>query len=325
MTFSLVFNDLSVRHQAPDKHTARRWMTEFVETLRAAICHDATALRMNDSFKNLMLCPGYPMGAWFGDNSVSQDERIFLLEKATRHPFLIRPYDADRINDEKFQSSKLLFQGKYEGTEALGLGFAYLLDGVAVSILSENCWYTSSLEVDCEEIDPESGELEEYRQRIPHVAKPHHVTDDHQAWIELRIRDGVSTGFDLLRVAKTRFPKMVFCDDARKQIEALTESSMHLPRVRERLFELGQQINAWEQGNFNYYKIHNASTESPSTIGKYGDRREFVCPDGQRRLFAWHLKGLPLKWRIHIYADPEERQVLIGYVGRHLPTSTNPT
>jgi hypothetical protein len=324
MTLSLVFNDLSLRCPAPDIHTARNRMTEFVETLKTAAVHNVTVLRMRDNFKDFALCPEYPMGAWFGDNSVSRDEREFVLAYATQYSF-IRPYDGDLRGDEEFPSDRWLFEGRFGDERAEGLGFAYLLKGLALSILSETCWDTPWLDLDCKEFNSESDEIEESRVVLRHVSRIRHVSDDHAAWIEERIRDGICTGFDLLRVANARFPRMVFCNDARKQIEALTESSMQLPRVRERLFELGQLIDAWEQGRFNYHQIHNASEESPSTIGRYGDRREFVCPDGQRRLFSWHLKGLPQMWRIHIWADQEERNVLIGYVGKHLPTVRNPT
>ena len=324
MTVSLIFNDLSLRCPAHDKHAARKWMKEFVETLKAAVDHEVVMLRMRDNFGDLLLSPNYPMHAWFHDNRVSRDEQEFVLTYATRYTF-IRPYDEDLRGDQKFQSGKLLFEGKYGGEKAEGLGYAFLLNGLAFSIVSERCWDTPWLDLDCEEFNSESDEIEESRVVLRHVSRSRHVSDDHAAWIEERIRDGICTGIDLLRVANARFPRMVFCNDARKQIEALTESSMQLPRVRERLFELGQLIDAWEQGRFNYHQIHNASEESPSTIGRYGDQREFVCPDGQRRLFSWHLKGLPQMWRIHIWADQEERIVLIGYVGKHLPTVRNPT
>ena len=321
MTVSLVFNDLSLRCPAPDKHTARKWMTEFVRAPKAAVDHDVTVLRMRDNIGDLILSPGYPMHAWFHDNRVSRDESDFVLIYSTQYSF-IRPYDEDLRDNSEFQSVRNLFEGKFRGEEAEGLGFAHLLNGLAFSILSEPCWDAPLLDLDCEEVDPESEELKEYRENLRHVSRDRHISEDHSAWIEERIRDGVRTGSDLLRVATARFSKLVFCDNARNQIEALTARSMQLPRVRERLFELGHLSNEWEQGNFNYRQIHNSSDESPSTMGRYGYQRKFVCPDGRSGTFRWHLKGLPLMWRIYIWADPVKRKILIGYVGKHLDTAT---
>ena len=321
MTVSLVFNELSLLCPAPNRHTAREWMTELTKTLKTAVDHDVTVLRMRDNFGDLLLSPNYPMQAWFDDGRVSPEERLFVLTFTTQYRF-IRPYDEDLRNDQEFQSRKLLFEGKFKGRKADGLGHSFLLNGLALSILSDSSWDTPWIELDCEEIDLETGELEETRERIRHVSRPRHVSNDHSAWIDDQSRAGVRTGSDFLHIAPVRFPGLEFCDEARKQIEALTESSMHLPRVKERLFELGYLSNEWKQGNFNYRQIHNSSDESSSTMGRYGHQRRFLCPDGQRRTFRWHLKGLPLMWRIYIWADAVDRKLLVGYVGKHLETAT---
>ncbi len=324
MTVSLVFNELSLRSPAPDLHTARTWMTEFVTALRAAVEHDVVVLRMRESFGNLLLSPNYPVHAWFHDKRVSREEQEFVLTYQTRYPY-IRPYDEDLLEDQDFQSGKLLFEGRFEGKNAEGLGYAFLLHGLALSFVSESCWDTPWLSLECETIVSDSNEIETAQEVLHHVSRSQHVAEDHSVWIEERIRDGVRTGFDLLRVAEERYPRMLFCSGARKQIERLSESSTNLPRVRDRLFELGRITEGWERGDFNYRQIRNASDESQSTISEYGELRRFVCPDGERRLFSWHLKGLPFMWRIHICAHNEERNVLIGYVGKHLPTVRNPT
>lgn len=81
----------------------------------------------------------------------------------------------------------------------------------------------------------------------------------------------------------------------------------------------------WRKGGFDYHQLHPASGEGKATMDRYGDERNFLCPDGQKRTFEWHLKGLPNAWRIHIWADSHSRKILIGYVGRHLPTINDPT
>ena len=325
MTLSLVFNDLSLRCPAPDLRTAREWMTEFVGTLKTAVVdHKISQLRTSEEFRAMRLCPGYPVEAWTGDNLVSLEERNFLLYHATQYPY-VKPYDDDHRDDEEFQQRKDLFEGKFDGSRAEGLGFAYLLCGIAFSILSEPCWDSPLLDLDFEKLDPESENLSEHRETLRHVSRSRHVSDDHAVWIEERIQASVGTGSELLQRASILFPNLVFCKGARKQIEDSAAGSMPLPSVLEHLFELEKLATAWEQGEFNYQNIHNASPESPSTMGRFGEKRSFVCPDGQRRTFEWHLKSLPSPWRIHIWADSRQKKILIGYVGRHLSTDTDPT
>ena len=193
MTVSLVFNDLSLRHPAADRHTAREWMSDFAETLKAAVAHRVTVLRMRDNFGDLPLSPDYPMAAWFDDNSVSRDERDFVLNYATQYS-LIRPYDGDLRGDDEFQSDRSLFEGRFRGEIAEGLGFAYLLKGLSLSILSEQCWDTDWLNLDCFEWEPERRDFVEKSETLRHVARSHHVTDTHVSWIEKRIRVDVRTG-----------------------------------------------------------------------------------------------------------------------------------
>ena len=106
MTLSLVFNDLSLRCPAPDLRTAREWMTEFVGTLKTAVVdHKISQLRTSEEFRAMMLCPGYPVEAWTGDNLVSLEERNFLLYHATQYPY-VKPYDDDHRDNKEFQQRR---------------------------------------------------------------------------------------------------------------------------------------------------------------------------------------------------------------------------
>ena len=324
MTLSLVFNELSLRYPAPDVQTARCWMTEMVRTLKAAADSNISVLRMREDFKDLMLFPDYPLAAWFGDNRVSRDERDFVLAYATQYSF-IRPYDGDLHDDLEFQTHRSLFEGRFENEKAEGLGFAFLLKGLALSIKSESCWDTPSLELVCEELDPDSLDIATFRETLHHASRSKHVEFDHADWITNRVRTDVRSGRDLVENAIEYFPNLVFCREARRQISSLTISSLYLPKIVDRMFELEKLASDWNRGSFDYRQIRNASPESKSTMDRFGDKREFVCPDGQKRTFEWHLKGFPNAWRVHILADPKVYKILIGYVGKHLPTDKYPT
>ncbi len=324
MTISLVLNDLSLRHQATDRHAARRLMREFVDTLITAVDHKVTVLRTHEDIRNIILSPNYPLDAWLGDHQVPREENLFLLDYMSRYPY-IQPYDDNLQDNDELQKDQGLFEGKFKGDKADGLGFAYLMNGLALSFLSEPCWDTPWLDLDCKEMDDESHEIIEFHERQRHVSRARHISKDHAAWIEERLVSGVRNGSDLLRNAVTLFPNLVFCRDASNQIRVLGAGSMYLPSILRLLLALEKQANSWTEGDFDYRCLHNASSESESTMSRFGDKRRFVCPDGIRRTFEWHLKGLPRPWRIHICADSRQKRILIGYVGKHLPTQRDPT
>jgi hypothetical protein len=85
MTVSMVFNDLCLCTHAPDRTTARQWMTEFVDMLITATDHNLHILRMHIDFADIVLLPEYPLRAWFnviaqpGSNKERTGERAFWM------------------------------------------------------------------------------------------------------------------------------------------------------------------------------------------------------------------------------------------------------
>jgi hypothetical protein len=60
--------------------------------------------------------------------------------------------------------------------------------------------------------------------------------------------------------------------------------------------------------------------ESLPTLNMYSNERTFRCPDGEHRLFDWHLKRGDT--RIHFIDFPEPKRILAAYVGPHLRISS---
>jgi hypothetical protein len=255
---------------------------------------------------------------------VSREAQDFVLSYATRYPY-IAPYDADLNANNEIAMRSGGFEGRYEGVVALGLGYAHLLNGLSLSILTEPCWNTALINLNCLELHPETNELLEERVTIKHASRALHITDHHKVWIAERVHASVRDGQSLWEKVTLWFPNLVFCDNARRQVQALQNNSLPLPRIVERLFELERYCRNWTEGGFDGAQLRNASPESHQTLNQFGQQRELVCPDGRIRLFNWHLKGLPNAWRIHIWPDEKNRKILIGYIGRHLPTVNDPT
>src|SRR5579859_5192650 len=90
--------------------------------------------------------------------------------------------------------------------------------------------------------------------------------------------------------------------------------------ILKRLYELEDYCNGWQHGPFDHTKINKATPESPDTLEVYGSERTFLCYDGEFRVFSWHIRLTPGPWRIHFFPLPEEKKLIIGYIGHHLNT-----
>jgi hypothetical protein len=84
--------------------------------------------------------------------------------------------------------------------------------------------------------------------------------------------------------------------------------------------DLQRYCESWDSGGFDIHQLANASGESESTLDMYSDERTFQCPDGQYRLFEWHLKRGDM--RIHFFDFPQRKRILVGYAGSHLRISS---
>ena len=63
-------------------------------------------------------------------------------------------------------------------------------------------------------------------------------------------------------------------------------------------------------------------SESVKKDKELNEYRKFVTPYGKEEYFYWHI-SFPGNYpgRIHFLPDPEHRVGIVGYIGKHLPTS----
>jgi hypothetical protein len=134
------------------------------------------------------------------------------------------------------------------------------------------------------------------------------------------------TGTDGLALWQCReelFPHLQFCSSVEAQLQAVLHGSVMLKPTLDRLFLLEQFCQQWVDGPFNSQKVGcRVNPESEATLNKYERERIFCCPDGEYRRFEWHIKLTPHAWRIHFFPLEDKRQLIIGYIGQHLPIST---
>ncbi|MBP8251316.1 MAG: hypothetical protein KAX40_03050, partial [Herpetosiphon sp.] len=154
-----------------------------------------------------------------------------------------------------------------------------------------------------------------------HGSKPIHI-QQHQAWIEEQIKKQVRNGADAWQQKEELFANLEFCASVAEQLKQLHATDLNWNHVLKHLWELQRYANQWKVGAFDPDAIQlNLSVESSATLSQYKAERTFLCPNGEVRLFSWHTKIKFSGWRIYFVPEPQNHQLIIGYIGKHLPTA----
>ena len=259
----MVLNELSLQTPAVDVPQARQLMSELVTTARTATSRGVKkVIRTQGDFQSTLLAPDYPVARWRNDNAVDRDVRRFFLSLTTKAPFL-----AD-VSDSKLEDSVNLSEFKHQGNHAHGLGIAYLLQTLALSFASEECWDCSNLKIELSQL-AENGEILDEIVEIMHASCSKHV-EEHDTWIRKRIRTGVTDGVDLWNRREELFPNLEFCDVVSKQLQNIRAGQLELQPVTKALFELQNYCKNWNTGSFclTGYPIEE-SNESEATLNQY--------------------------------------------------------
>ncbi|QFS47339.1 hypothetical protein [Nostoc sphaeroides] len=327
MDFDLILNELSLRNPAPNEQVAQQRMSELIKTIKAVKAQGVkVSLRTKEDFHTIILAPNYPLRHWLND--ADQVERLFIKTLATKAPF-----STNIANPEiqEIENNVSLSEFRHQGEIAIGLGIAYVLNTItintiAISLLSQECWDSNHVKLEFRCLD-EYGEMISKIVEIIHASRSSHV-QEHTSLIQQhqeRIYQNVSDGLEVWNRREELFPNLEFCDVVRKQLEDIRTGQLELQPVVSILFELHKCSKDWNNGYFNLdgYSVEE-SGESKPTLDKYFKERTFRCPDGKDRLFDRHIKLRFCNWRIHFFAV-KPGQVIIGYVGRHLPTVKHTT
>jgi hypothetical protein len=317
MGIELVLNDLSFEPLASDKMSAQQRVLGFQRTASAAIKMRANRLvRCPENIQRKFLAAGYSMGDWLNDPTVDIDLRRVVLSWLTKSPYWQDDHDL-----EQKVHSRIFYYAGIEG--AIGLGVASLLNGLSVSLLSHGTWDQTSIEIRAlTEFLDDDGEASTQDEVIAvrHIGHPNHL-EAHKQWIDACLAINPSDGQELWDKRKEWFPNLDFCNDTKAQLYGLPRQM--LSSVSEHLSSLQRYSETWSSGNFDSAEFppRRIVTETKITLQQYGAMRTFMCPDGITRTFSWHLRLTPQEWRIHFDPIPQTRQIVIGYIGQHLPTA----
>lgn len=318
MDLEMVLNELSLRSPATDVHVARQRMSDLILTVVVATKHGVKrTIRTLSNLDAEELAPNYPIARWRNDSNVDRELQRFFRTLVTKSPFLEDVADLDILR------SIGLSDFFHSEDQAIGLGVAYWLEALAISLRSEPRWYDSHLQIRIVQID-EHEEMTDTTEEIAHASSSGHI-QEHLHWInerqhkddQLSVRDGMT----IWERKEELFPSLYFCEKVGEQMQAMSRGNLLLMPIMKRLYELEGFCKVWHEGPFDHNKmLSKVTNESETTIEMFGNERTFRCHDGTFRVFRWHVRLTPGAWRLYFYPLPEERKLIIGYIGPHLPT-----
>lgn len=314
MELEMVLNELSLQPLARSIPEARQRMSNFIETMTAATRAGTNrSLRTDENFNTgLQLAPGYLLVNWLNDHEVDREAQRYFKSLTTRAPYLVG-IDGHIVDDKIYHSEFF-----YNGTSATGLGIAYFLDALALSICSDACWNFSRLDLNYTYLDSEGEDIREESVTVTHASHKDHILE-HITWIKERTNPDIQNGSDLWRHRESLFPNLQFCASVDEALQFLNSGADYLHLVRKKLSELEKACLQWQEREGSFDVQLKGSVDSEVALQKYAEERTFVCPDGQSRLFSLHIR-VTSSWRIYYYPLGSTKKVIVGYIGKHLST-----
>ncbi len=119
------------------------------------------------------------------------------------------------------------------------------------------------------------------------------------------------------------YPHLIFCKEVKRQLEE-ARVSIQIQTIMKRIQILEDYFATYE-GVFDKNEVGfgcRTESESVKKDKELNEYRKFVTPYGKEEYFYWHI-SFPGNYpgRIHFLPDPEHRVGIVGYIGKHLPTS----
>ena len=313
MALEMVLNEHSLQ-MAPDVHTARVWMAEFVQTIKTAARHKVTrSLRTTSDIFDLHLANDYPLRRWLNDVEVNRDMRLYLKQLTRKRP----PWNDLPDLDDQVKGYQFAHTGyTHMDPQVCGLWVSHLVKALAISLPSNSHWGSNALDLEVQWLEEEDN-IQSESVVIIHASCSDHVRH-HADWIENRLVGDIENGNDLWECRATLFPSLTFCTNVERQIRDLSPTMLW--PVAGRLSNLQTHCEDWTSGGFNTDGLHgNPRPEISATLQMYGQERTFRCLDDEERTFSWHV-SLTTSWRLYFFAGPETGKMIVGYVGPHLRT-----
>jgi hypothetical protein len=308
---NLILNELSMgENLSIERQDARLMMSELISTIRELKKQKIRVLlRTKDDFYTVNLACNYPMRQWLSE--ADREERLFIKTLATKSPF---SSDIENLDIKELETDSGTSEFRHQGKLALGLGVAHLLDTIAISLRSSDCWNSYCISINFKYLEESSVNIVETNEIVKHVSQLSHI-GEHLDWINRQIQNEITSGKLLWEKREYLFPNLLLCESVKCQLIDIEASNPLLKQIVKRLSELEEYTQKWTEGNFDINLLPSKATpESDSRLKEFRQKLTFSCPDGKNRLFNLHLRMTPGANRLYFY-PLESRKLIIGYIG----------
>lgn len=255
------------------------------------------------------LISGYTIHDWLRNSEVSQQEKAFFRTIINRRQL---------INEVDFPGSELIVEvDSGEKISAVGCLAAYESESYVISMNTSALWKAEeivgtyvTLEQDDRQVSIENCCFEEQLYSLREKEKS-------------RTKLMISSGKELWEKRELLYPHLCFCDSVREQLDK-ERISLHIQMIMKRLQILEDYFKHFD-GRFDKNDVGYGCRGESETVEKSDDLRRlrvFKTPYGKEEFFGWHISFAGnFPGRIHFIPDAEHRLGIVGYIGKHLPTS----
>ena len=306
-----IFNELSANGSYTNKYAANVGMERMLRLSNGlGKCGFSRDLRVIEGFNQLSIAPGYSIVQWAMDKSIGADRELQrqLLTSATKAPY-VEHFISDAEQDD-------LYEFKFCGHTALGLGLAYLWGSSVLSLDGDARFSPPNIDVEFYQLHEDSESTETVS--VCSVSSLDQLKAVCHALKNAQIAN-VENGKSLVEQFSVLFSSLACGNEAAKQLSALSGSEQFFQEIIRHFSILNATMQSWNEGPFNPQGI-TWSPESEPTLKQFAKSRLFVCADDVSRQFSLHTKILSANQRIHYYPELKNKIVHIGYIGKHLPT-----
>ncbi|WP_133234788.1 hypothetical protein [Mucilaginibacter psychrotolerans] len=315
-----MFNELSLK-KVESKFAAHSLMKVFVNAASHASENGFTEIRLFEgaiqTFYQIPLYENYNIDNWLTDQDVDADFKDKFKIIVGTFPL----FKDDEINaNEEFARSEFSHNCENTIKQVFGLGAAHIYPSLAISLYSHPCWNNTAIPISHYIVKHDGTD------NILEVEAKHffnEVTfDAHLEWWEKLRVENLKKSQELWDKRTEFFPNLTFSPEVENQLNRMGFSKF-LYQIIDRLDALNLFAKNWKTGNFDVNGVNettnlNISSESDSTLKRFGTLRKFTILGRGKETFHLHIKTGDL--RFHFFADNVTHAIHVGYIGKHLRT-----
>lgn len=280
--------------------------------------HPATLLTVGKpNLWEAVLAPSYTVTEWL--SAADPDYRRLMLTIASRYDL---PVEAGEALRDRFHLSEFFVSMGSEGksvdrVDARGLGAAYLLEGIGVSLRSEDRWHDIRIQLKHLWL-AENGQEKTADVEVLNLSESSQAERLSDLLLE-RSRQGLRGVPAALAEKKSDcFPHLTFGRDVDSQLDEIPRRILRV--VIGKLITLDHASRTWRRNlAMAFPDLPKCNPESEQTKQQFGDQRRFRDPNGEVAEYKRHTM-VGSAYRIHLRVIDNPRGIEIGYIGRHLDT-----